>query len=110
MGGFLGANARYWIGAGLGSGAPWTTMGINVLGSLLLGLLIGSSPSLSWRLFVGVGVLGGFTTFSAFALETVELAEAKEFAKAGLYAFGSVFLSLLAAGAGLALARGWVSR
>ena len=110
MGGFVGANARYWIGAALVAGAPWTTLGINVAGSFLLGALIGTSPSTSWRLLLGVGVLGGFTTFSAFALETVELVEARALARAGLYVAGSVFLSLLAAGAGLALIRGWAAR
>lgn len=109
-GGFLGANARYWTGVGLASGAPWTTLGINVVGSFLLGIVVGATPATSWRLFLGVGVLGGFTTFSAFAVETLALVEARAFGRAGLYAFGSVFFSLLAAGAGLALARGWASR
>ncbi len=110
VGGFVGANARYWIGVALASGAPWTTLGINAVGSLLLGALVGSSPSTSWRLLLGVGVLGGFTTFSAFSLETVAWVEARAFARVGLYVFGSVLLSVLAAGFGLALTRGWASR
>lgn len=110
VGGFLGANARYWLSAAWTTAAPWSTIAINVVGSLLLGLLVGLDPAPGWRLLLGAGLLGGFTTFSAFSVETVALLDSGEWRRAALYAFGSVFLSLLAAGAGLALARAALSR
>ena len=110
VGGFLGANARYWISLALATSYPWTTMGINVVGSFLLGSIVGLDPAPGWKLFLGVGVMGGFTTFSAFSVESLALVEAGEWRRAGVYVFGSVLLSLFAAGGGLALARSVASR
>ena len=114
IGGAIGASLRHLVGAAalrtLGPSFPWGTMGINVAGSLAMGLLAGalarrSDVSEAMRLFVGVGLLGGFTTFSAFSLDVVVLWERSEAGAAMFYAAGSVVLSILALFAGLWLAR-----
>ena len=117
-GGFIGANCRYWAGVWLegkaGSGFPWTTLLINVLGSLAIGLFLGAFGALNWqpnwRLFVAVGILGGFTTFSAFSWETVQLLQSREFVKAAAYVGASVVLSVAAAWVGLQATTNLVSR
>lgn len=114
LGGALGAGARHLVGravlAWLAPAFPIATMAINIAGGLLMGLLAGSLVRLGvagegWRLFLGVGVLGGFTTFSSFSLETVTLAQRGEVAQAALYVAVSVAGSIAALVAGLALAR-----
>ncbi len=115
-GGAIGAGARYLVGVGtvrllgVAAGFPWATLCVNIVGSFLMGLFIEvlalravGSPEL--RVFVAVGVLGGFTTFSAFSLEFVMLMQRKEALAAGLYAVSSVALSILALYLGLLLAR-----
>ena len=112
-GGAIGAGARHLIGramlATLGPGFPWWTLSINVTGGLLMGLLAGmllrSSLSESWRLFLGVGVLGGFTTFSSFSLEAVSLAQRGQALAAGGYVLASVVGSIAALLLGLAVIR-----
>lgn len=82
-GGALGAAARYLLGratlAWLGAGFPWGTLAVNLLGGLGMGLLVGMTSrhgaSDNVRLFLGTGLLGGFTTFSAFSLDIVTLAD-----------------------------------
>ncbi|HRK56508.1 MAG TPA: fluoride efflux transporter CrcB [Burkholderiaceae bacterium] len=91
---------------------PWATMTVNVLGSLLMGLIVAwlawRNPwPLAVRLFLTTGVLGGFTTFSAFSLEVVLLFERGQMWLALLYALASVLLSVLALAAGMALVRAW---
>ncbi len=114
-GGALGAGARHLV-SGLflrqvGSAWPWGTLVINVSGSLLLGLLVGvlafrgGEGQAQLRLLLGTGVLGGFTTFSAYSLETVQLIERGRFAPALIYALGSVALGVAGVFAGLWLAR-----
>lgn len=113
IGGGLGAAARHGINraglALLGPGFPWWTLGINVLGSFLIGLAAGLFGAMetghNMRLFLTTGVLGGFTTFSAFSLDALTLWERGAAVQAGLYVLGSVILSLLAAAVGLALSR-----
>lgn len=117
-GGALGAAGRYlvnvWTGRLLGSGFPWGTITVNVAGSFLMGALI-TYLALKWsasqeiRAFLTTGVLGGFTTFSAFSLDFATLYERKEFGLALGYAAGSVGLSLLAIFAGMALMRAVLS-
>jgi fluoride exporter len=109
VGGAIGAAARYGLGAAaarvFGSAFPWGTLLVNVLGSLALGLLAArSGPEAPIRLFLGVGVLGGFTTFSAFSLETVRLMEDAP-GSAFLYVLASLVLSVGACGLGLMLGR-----
>ncbi len=113
-GGALGAVARHFVShqvaLWLGHGFPFGTMGVNVLGSFLLGVLVtllAESFSLSQELrgFLVVGLLGGFTTFSAFSLETVLLIERNQMALAGLYVTGSVLLGVFGLFAGIYLAR-----
>ena len=111
VGGAIGAGARHLIGqimlARLGPGFPWWTLVINILGSLLMGLLIGwlarSGGSDTARLFFGVGILGGFTTFSSFSLQTLDLLQAGEPGRAALNVGLSVALGLTAAALGFML-------
>lgn len=111
-GGALGAMARYGLGRALpATGWPWPTLTANVVGGLLMGLLTGwlafrgGAQGESIRLFAAVGVLGGFTTFSAFSLETALMIERRQLALAGGYVAASVALSILALFVGLVLAR-----
>lgn len=113
-GGALGAGARYLlasqVGRWLGSGFPWGTLAVNVLGAFVMGLLVGLfarfwSPSESWRAFMTVGLLGGFTTFSAFSLETVLLLERGQAGLAIFYAVASVLLCV-----GVLLLALWLTR
>jgi CrcB protein len=111
LGGALGATARYalgaWLGARLGAAFPYPTLLINASGSLALGVLAGLLPERAgpaWRLLLAVGVLGGYTTFSAYALEAVALAQRGEWLRAAGYVVGSNGLALAACAAGLAAA------
>lgn len=114
LGGAIGAAARYGVNLTapklVGHGFPWGTMIVNITGSFIMGLLI-SLMALAWttsqemRVFLTTGILGGFTTFSAFSLDFATLFERKEYGLAFGYAGGSVVLSLLAVFAGLYLAR-----
>lgn len=112
-GGAIGAAARFGLARAIPSaqvGWPWPTFIANVLGGLLMGLLAAyvlrsGAVSENVRLFAGVGVLGGFTTFSAFSLEMAQMVERGELVWAGGYALASVLLALLALFAGLALGR-----
>ena len=122
MGGFLGTGARYvldgWVAHRLGATFPWGTLTVNVLGSFLVGLLYFTcGPESPWivsptaRQFLIVGILGGFTTFSSFSLQTLNLINGGELLAAGGNVVGSVVLGLLAAFAGDALARAvWLPR
>ena len=115
LGGFLGAAARYHLGGLLndlspGFLFPYETLVINVSGCLGIGLLAGLaefrglfSPEL--RLFLMVGILGGFTTFSTFGYETFQLMRDGEMLFAGLSVILQVLLGLAAVWAGYALAR-----
>jgi CrcB protein len=113
IGGGLGSAARHGVNraglALLGPGFPWWTLAVNVAGSFLIGLLAGLFGALETghnaRLFLVTGVLGGFTTFSAFSLDALTLWERGEPLQAGLYVAGSVLLSLVAAAVGLMVTR-----
>lgn len=116
-GGALGAMGRYGaavVFTRLGIvGFPWATMAVNIVGSLGMGLLIGylAHTTPLWqaeaRLFVAVGMLGGFTTFSAFSLDVVTLIERGQLTSAVGYAAVSVLASVLALLVGL-LATRWI--
>jgi len=113
-GGAIGAAARYgvnvWSGRLLGDAFPWHTVIVNVLGCFIMGLLVEAmalrlNVGNDMRAFLTTGILGGFTTFSAFSLDFALLVERKAFVPAGAYAAGSVLLSLAAVFAGLAVVR-----
>ncbi len=113
-GGALGAGARFLVNVAcaqlLGPGFPWATLTVNIVGSFLMGLVVGLSGlllggSALLRTFIATGILGGFTTFSAFSLEAVELFERRQPALAALYITASVAISIAALWAGLTAAR-----
>ncbi len=114
MGGAIGAAGRYLVGAGavrlIGSGFPWGTLIVNIAGSFIMGLMIASfesrfSVSNEVKTFLATGILGGFTTFSAFSLDFAVLMENKTEGLAAIYLGASVGFSILALFAGLYCAR-----
>lgn len=110
FGAFIGANARFWLGELIGHRAfPWATLGINTLGSLVIGIFFAlelkHNPSTAFRLFIAVGICGGFTTFSAFSWETLRLLEKGDWLAGGAYVLGSVVLTIAACGSGFFLTR-----
>jgi len=111
-GGALGAVGRYVVisaaGARLGTDFPYGTLIVNVVGSGLMGVLLAvaaGAPTDATLAFAGAGVLGGFTTFSTFVLDTVYLAGRRAMVGAGIYVVASVALSLGAFAIGYGLAR-----
>ena len=112
-GGAVGALARYWMSTLVyrhaGSAFPWGTLSVNVLGSLALGVLFvlvqQRELSEAWRLALAVGLLGAFTTFSTFSVDTLVLLEQGALGRAALNVLASVGLCLAAAAGGMALAR-----
>ena len=117
LGGAIGASGRYWLSKAMAHndetmslGFPVGTFSANVIGGFLMGLLAGYltlrlSGYEDVRLFLGVGVLGGFTTFSAFSLEAIMMLERKAYGLMASYVASSVICSLLALFMGLFLAR-----
>jgi len=114
LGGGLGAALRHGVNLTsarlLGTAFPYHTMFENVSGSFVMGVLAGyfafrGSATQHWQLFFTTGILGGYTTFSAFSLDTALLYERGELGVAALYVLGSVALSIGGLFAGLALAR-----
>lgn len=94
----------------VGSGFPYGTLFINIVGSLVMGLLAGwfaikFDPGQSWRLFLTTGILGGFTTFSTFSLEAVVLYERGELGSMTVYVIASVMISIGGLFAGLFIVR-----
>ena len=118
LGGALGSLARYTVGiyAGrwFGTGFPWGTLLINVTGSFLIGAFA-EAFALRWdvapatRIFLVVGICGGYTTFSTFSLDIVTLLNRSEFVAATAYALASVFLSVAALFAALHVMRFWLA-
>jgi CrcB protein len=114
IGGGLGASLRHFINIAcarcVGTDVPYGTFVINITGSTAMGLIAGylafkGAASQPWRLFVMTGILGGYTTFSAFSLDTALLYERGAVGLAVLYVLGSVVLSIAGLFAGLALVR-----
>ena len=115
LGSSLGGVARNgmsaWLSARAGESFPWGTLAVNVLGSLVVGALaaVGDAPKLGLsaeaRQFLMIGVLGGFTTFSAFSLQTLRLIQDGDWARASTNVLLSVVLGLAAAAAGYRLMR-----
>ncbi|NTU89348.1 MAG: fluoride efflux transporter CrcB [Actinobacteria bacterium] len=114
LGAGIGGGARYaiggWITNNLSTSFPWHTLAINISGAFLLGLLMALSidrgvvPG-SWRLFLGTGVLGGFTTFSTLSYESVALIEQGLFVQGAGNMLGTAVIGILAAIVGLAVGR-----
>ncbi len=118
FGGAIGAWLRYLVGRtwmraiGLiaATAFPWATLTVNFLGSFAMGVLAGwlaryGQGGEGWRLLLGVGVLGGFTTFSAFSLEIVDMANRGAFATAAIYISVSLAGGILGLFAGLLVMR-----
>jgi CrcB protein len=116
VGGAIGSMARFWLAGAMmaltGPRFPWGTLLINVLGSFLIGLVagmtlapprVGLHPDV--RIFLMTGICGGFTTFSAFSLQTLELMQGGEFVPALGYAIGSVVLCVVATYSGWLVGR-----
>lgn len=117
VGGAIGASLRHLSGMAavrlFGIGFPWGTLLVNIFGSLLMGLLIawltkrtGTSPEI--RLFVATGILGGFTTFSAFSLDVANMVERGAMSSAFIYIAASVVISLAAVFIGLWFGRSFL--
>ena len=118
LGGAIGSVARFGVNLAtprlLGTDVPWATLLVNVLGSLLMGFLAAfmaekyaDQPDL--RLFLLTGVLGGFTTFSAFSLDVFNLVQRGESSTAVIYAAASVVLSIIAVFAGFIVSRALIA-
>ena len=113
LGGFVGANLRYWLGGWIaqkiGVLFPIETMLINLSGSFLLGLFMTLALhytwSPEWRQAIAIGFLGSFTTYSTYEYESLRLLQEGAWVKAGLSLFGSLVLGLIAVFLGVALGR-----
>jgi crcB protein len=113
LGGFVGANLRYWLGGWIaqkiGVLFPIETMLINLSGSFLLGLFMTLALhytwSPEWRQVVAIGFIGSFTTYSTYEYESLRLLQEGAWVKAGLNLFGSLVLGLIAVFLGVALGR-----
>ncbi|MDG1310070.1 MAG: fluoride efflux transporter CrcB [Flavobacteriaceae bacterium] len=113
IGGGIGSALRYMVGKFLktsASGFPWSTFSVNVLGSLLIGILMGvtlknSSFSENQTLLLITGLCGGFTTFSAFAYENQVFLKEGDFTSFFIYTFGSIGLGLAAVFLGLFISK-----
>jgi fluoride exporter len=114
LGGGIGAALRHGVNLAsarlIGTAFPYATLLENVTGSFVMGLLAAyfafkGDASQTWRLFLTTGILGGYTTFSAYSLDAALLYERGELASAALYVVGSVVLSIAGLFAGLALLR-----
>lgn len=114
LGGAVGSGARYLTGrvtlSWLGPNYPWGTLAVNLIGGFLMGVLAGSVSRIpgggeQWRLLLGVGVLGGFTTFSAFSLDVMLMFERGDWGPALGYILASVIGSVAALALGLQLTR-----
>ncbi len=113
LGGFVGANLRYWLGGWLsdrlGPTFPYETMVINVAGSFLLGVFMTLALHFTWapewRQLIAIGFLGSFTTFSTYEYESFRLIQEGLWLRASLNLLGSLALGLVAVILGIALAR-----
>ena len=114
IGGAVGAGARHLTGRAtlslFGPNFPYGTLAVNLIGGLAMGVLVGALarmtvPGENWRLLLGVGVLGGYTTFSSFSLDVVNMIQRGDLGVAALYITASVIGSIAALFSGLALVR-----
>lgn len=116
LGGFLGANGRYWLGSLInrwfGTGFPWATALVNISGALAIGIIATlfadrAVENESLRLFLIVGVLGGYTTFSSYTFEAVSLMQEDRWLVGISYLLLSNVVGVLACVAGILIARVW---
>jgi len=114
-GGAIGALLRFFLSTIIGAHQlfPWATLTINIAGSFAIGLIWGAFGTTEWfaqwgRLFLIVGLLGGFTTFSAFSLETLGLLQNDRYLMAAGYAVLSVAMCLFAVYLGERAGQGWL--
>lgn len=114
LGGAVGTSLRYGISVGMarwvGTGFPFGTLAANVLGSFMLGVVMEAAPDrelagVPAKLVLGTGVMGGFTTYSSFNLETLRLAEQGAWGRAGLYLGATLTVCILAGLGGILLVR-----
>ena len=114
LGGAVGAGARHLTGrttlALFGPNYPYGTLAVNLIGGFAMGLLVGvlariSVPGENWRLFLSVGVLGGYTTFSSFSLDVANMIQRGDLGIAAFYVLLSVIGSITALFSGLVLVR-----
>ncbi|MEM7443153.1 MAG: fluoride efflux transporter CrcB [Pseudomonadota bacterium] len=114
VGGAVGAVGRYMlvvgVGRWLGTGFPWGTLAVNIIGSIVMGVLVevmalAWSPSQEVRALLVVGVLGAFTTFSTFSLDVVILIDRGELVPAGAYILASVVICVVGLYAGMHVTR-----
>jgi CrcB protein len=117
LGGFLGANARFWLGnlvnRWLGTGFPWATGLVNISGAFLIGIIATlfvdrAVDNEALRLFLIVGILGGYTTFSSYMWEAITLMEENRWLPAIAYLVASNLLGIAACVTGVMIARRWV--
>jgi CrcB protein len=114
LGGAFGSGASYLTGkltlGWLGPNYPWGTLAVNLIGGFLMGTLVGTLARIGhggeqWRLLIGVGVLGGFTTFSAFTLDLMNMVQRGDWGSGFAYALVSVIGSMFALFAGIVVLR-----
>ncbi|MEO6604913.1 MAG: CrcB family protein [Aeromicrobium sp.] len=109
LAGGLGAGARFlidsWVRPRVPASLPWSTHLINVSGSLLLGLIVGTGAGDSWHTIAGIGFLGGYTTFSTASVEIAHLALDRRYGAAFANAVGMLVVSVVAAALGYAVGR-----
>ena len=109
LAGGLGAGTRYlvdsWVRPRVPSTLPWSTLLINVTGSMLLGMIIGIGAGEGWHSIAGVGFLGGYTTFSTASVETVHLALDRRYSAAFINAVGMLVVCVAAASLGYVFGR-----
>jgi CrcB protein len=114
IGGGIGAALRHGVNraslAYLGPAFPWGTLFVNIVGGILMGVLaelflVKGGGSQEWRLFLTTGILGGFTTFSAFSLDAALMWQRSEYAALGFYVAASVLLSIMGLFVGMAAVR-----
>ena len=103
-GGAIGSVLRYLLSSALDRAFPWGTLAVNVTGCFAIGLALGAGLGAGARALLVVGVLGGFTTMSAFSAQAVALVQHERLASAALYVGGTLATCLMATAAGLALA------
>jgi len=112
-GGFIGASLRYiastWFSQFPRFGFPLGTFAVNFIGCTLLGIFVGlglgKTTTLPLREFAAIGILGGFTTFSTFGLESFEMLQAGQFKMTAIYVLGSIVLGISGIGLGILITR-----